>query len=151
MTFRVKPIAEGVPETQSRPWSSTAFNEGAPLIVHTDGSFREAGADPSTIAAFALHDVGTGSGAEFPIGTREFPPGQAQATLARAGLKLIAEFVGTPAEGTFGCVRGADGRWRVDFTETTVMQFRFVRRYDVAPLSQPLVEVSLLAAAVAIV
>lgn len=150
MTFRVKPVADGVPETQTRPWTSTAFFEGAPLIVHSDGSFREASADPATFAAFALSDVGTGSGAEFPVGTREFPPGQVQGVMIRAGMKFLAEFVGTPAEGSFGMVRGADGRWRVDFTETTTTQLRFLRRYDVSPLSVPLVEVSILAAAVAI-
>lgn len=150
MSFRVKPTQESVPEVQERAWTNTAFLQGSPLIVHTDGTFREAGADPSTIAAIALHDVGTGSGAEFPTGTKEFPAGVAQAVLLKPGMKFTAQFVG--AMGTvgtaYGIVKGADGIWRIDFSETSTTQFRLVKSFAVSPLNAPLVEVVVITAAI---
>lgn len=144
MSFRVKPDRESVPEIQERSWSSTAFLAGSPLIIHSDGTFREAGADPSVIAAISLTDVGTGSGAEFPIGSKEFPPGKVQAVTLKPGQKFTCLYTGTlGTPGTaYGIVKGGDGIWRLDFGETSTTQFKFVRSLDDSPLASGLVEVA---------
>lgn len=144
MTFIVKPTDESVPETQERAvYSGSDWKEGALVLVHSDGTFKECGADPASIAGVARSDVGTGSGAEYPIGSKEFPPGYCQAVLLKPGMKLTAEYTGTMGTvGTaYGVVRGSDGKWRIDFTETGTAQFKLVRDLSAAPLDSNRVEV----------
>jgi len=144
MSFKVKPHNEGAPEVQERDYySGSTFKDGALLLVHSDGTFKECGADPSSVAAIALHDVGTGSGAEFPIGYKEFPPLKAKAVLLKPGMKLTAKYVGSVGTvGTaYGAILDSDGYWKVDFNETGTTQFRLVRSLNTAPLSAGLVEV----------
>lgn len=151
MSFREKPTNESVSEVQERPYyTGSSWKQGALLIVHSDGTFKEAGSDPSTIAAIAEHDVGTGSGAEFPIGYKEFPPLVAKATILKPGMKLIAKYVGSMGTvGTaYGAVLDSDGYWKVDFNETSTTQFRLVRNLNTGPLATPLVEVVVITAAI---
>ena len=130
--YREKPVAAG------QAWSA-----GAPLGVTANDEWTEAaGADPAlaTFGAIAEHPVGPGSGALYPTGSINFPPGRAQAVLIRDDVMFTALYTGTlPATpgGSYGIVRGADALWRVDFTDTTATRVRHVDdRWTKAPLSQ---------------
>lgn len=106
---RVKPIV-----------AAGAWLEGAPLVVDANGNYAEAGADPALIYAFSTHDVGTGSGSLYPVGTKEFPPGKCIGVRAEDNL-FAPMYTGTlPANagGDYGVTKGADGIWRVDFAKT---------------------------------
>lgn len=126
--------------------ASQSFLRGALLLVDANGDYEECGADPANIAAVALSDYGTGSGALYPIGSKEFPPGKMQGALLSVTEDWTAEYVGSlPANpgGSYGVVKDSDGRWKVDFGETVATRVRLIDR-DVtdSPLNHKRVKVS---------
>lgn len=113
--------------------TGAAWLPGSLLTRNVSGQWEECGADPTAIGGVALDRVGAGSGPLAPIGRFEFPPLEARAVLAKPDTIFAAPYVGSPAIGNFGVVKGSDGVWRVDFTDTTnVCVFVF----DIGPVNE---------------
>jgi hypothetical protein len=139
-----------------------AFHAGALLSV-VDGEFVEV-TDPvaEAIEGIALARYGIDGTVPY-VGTPSFDitgglgmnPGQMQAlsvTLGNREKLYSAEYVGTlptAIGGSYGVVRDTDGRWRVDFAETTDVVVRLESlAWTQDPISKNRVVVSFLAAAV---
>lgn len=132
MSFKLSRLdSQSQPRTLTKTVDSgtTAFNKGALLIVDAQDEYAEAGADPATITAVALHDYGTDSDGYGGHGKKEFPAGKAVA-VAVEGQRFRAKFVGTAALGAFGVVRDTDSDWKVDFNETVATRFQVTRLLD---------------------
>jgi hypothetical protein len=156
MSFIVARLKSGhTPETRElNVAAGAAFSQGALLLKDANGDWAECGADPASIAAVALSDYGADTGGYGSHGTKEFPPGRMQATLVADEQPFHAEYVGTlPAAdgGSYGVVRDADGRWKVDFAETVNTRVKLVNRYTNSPENRNRVEVKFLAANVQVV
>ncbi len=156
MSFRLHSpqSAGGLPPdiTQKKVASGGAWLEGALLTVNGSDEYAMAGtSDPAlnTLAAVALHDVGTGSGALYPIGVKEFPPGYAQAIPLRAGRRFTALYTGTlpaTAGGSYGVVYDTDLKFKIDFSDTTNTRFKLNNiGWSKPPLSRGRVTVTPLA------
>lgn len=107
--------------------SETTFEKGS-LLLLTSGELVEAGADPGevdfvSLSAHGAEPAGLSGASGFNrLGTRGFPPGRMQGVRVADNVYFSAEFVGdveAAVVGTFyGVVKGADGIWRVDLTDT---------------------------------
>ncbi len=106
--------------------TNAAWKSGALLFVNASDQWEECGADPAVIGGISLDEVGDGTGALVPIGRRENPPYTCGGLLVTAEELFSGPYVGTPAIGTYGVVKGADGIWRVDFAETVNTRVRVV-------------------------
>jgi hypothetical protein len=145
----------GLPTTarQKKVASGGAWKKGNILTVNASDEYAQIAttADPAlnTMAAIALHDVGTGTGALYPIGVMEFPPGYAQAWAIREGLRFTAEYTGTlpaTAGGSYGIIYDTDTRFKVDFSDTTNTRVKLVEiDWTKPPLSRGRVTVQFLA------
>jgi hypothetical protein len=120
-----------LPVAPAATWKSGA------LLVAVAGLWTECGADPATIGGVSMDEVGDGTGALVPIGRREFPPLEVGALLVTESVMFSGPYVGTPALGLFGVVKGADGIWRVDFTETVATRVRVV---DIGGATEPFLQ-----------
>ena len=148
--------SQSIPRVRARPVvSGGTWALGSLLLLNGSGEWAECGADPALIGGVSEHPVGTGSGALAPTGRLEFPPNEAIATLVDNEQQFHCDWVGTLPSvvgGSFGVVRGADGIWRVDFTDTTATRVKLVSIDETAaPLSRRRVSVVVLAANVQIV
>jgi len=142
--------SQSIPRTLEKPVAAgQSWLQGALLIVDANGAYTECGADPAAIAAVALSGYGTDTSGFVPLGTKSFPPGYCQGTSVN-GTRWRANYVGTlPAAtgGNYGVVRDTDGRWKVDFTDTTATRVKLVSREATnSPNNQAWVEVEFLAA-----
>lgn len=93
-----------------------------PVYMDSNGKWAQCGADPAVIAGVACTAYGDDVSGFNPLGVKGFPPGRCQVTLAGDEQQFHAEYVGTKpsvAGGSYGIVKGSDGFWRVDFTDTT--------------------------------
>ena len=139
------------PRIREKPLAAaSSFKRGAALVMDANGAWAEAGADPAAIAAFAESDCGTDTLGYGGHGTKEFPPGFMQASLAD-GQAFHAEYTGTlpaAAGSTYGITKGADGLWRVDFAKTGATARVKLDSIDwtAAPLNRNRVLVTVLAA-----
>lgn len=156
MTFILgAPNGQSINRVRVRPVVAAGVWElGAALLINAAGEWAECGADPALIGGFSEHAVGTGSGALYPVGTKEFPPGKCIASLAEGNI-FSADYVGTlPANagGSYGIVKGADGLWRVDFAETVNTRVLLVSiDEELAPTNRHRVQIRVLPANVQIV
>lgn len=151
--------AGGLPSDiiQKKVASGGAWLKGHILTVNGSDEFAAvSGADPAlnTFAAIAQSDVGTGAGALYPIGTKEFPPGYAIAIPLREGRRFTCEYVGTlpaTAGGSYGIVIDTDGRCKLDFSDTTNTRFKCTSiAWSKPPLSRGRVTVQALSGFLAI-
>lgn len=117
---------------------ATVWKSGA-LLVAVAGLWTECGADPALIGGVSLDEVGDGTGSLVPIGRKEFPPYTCGALLVTESIMFNGPYVGTPALGLCGVVKGADGIWRVDFTDTTNNRVRVV---DIDGVTEPFITVA---------
>jgi len=150
MSFRLGEVRKVLPRIRQRALANAnPMTIGALLLVNGAGLYDECGADPSAIAAITLSPAGPGSGPEFPLGSKEFPPGFMQGVVLDSFIDYIALYVGTLGTvGTnYGVTKGTDGVWRVDFGKTGgTARVRLIEVLDSAPLSDPRVGVRFLAA-----
>jgi len=133
--------------------SGGAWEDGGLLLVNASNEYAECAADPASIFAVALHAVGAGSGALYPVGRKEFPPNRAQGIWAGHEFGFIADYAGTlgTPNTAYGVVRSADTFWRVDFAETVNTRLTLTDiAQTVAPLSQRRVRVKFLTANVGV-
>ena len=132
--------SQSIPKVRALPAAAaSSFTLGAALLMNASGEWAECGADPALIGAFAEHPVGTGAGALFPVGTKEFPPGECIGSLVSNDQEFTCDYAGTlPAAigGTYGITRGADGIWRVDFAKSAANQR--VKLTSIAETASPL-------------
>ena len=146
----------GMPRTLEKAVAAAqAFEGGALLLMDANGQWAECGADPAAIAAVAITGYGPDTTGFVRTGKKEFPPGYMQG-ISVANEKLFsAEYVGAlPAAdgGVFGVGRDTDGRWKVDFAETTATRVKLVNRsWTQAPLNKNRVVVAFLQANVQVV
>lgn len=115
------------------------FSLGALLLVDSNGAYAECGADPAAIAAVAESDFGPDLSGFNRLNVSGFPPGYMQATSIESEQAFHAEYVGAlPAApgGSYGVVRDTDGRWKVDFGETTATRLKYVKPWGEAPLNR---------------
>ena len=155
MSFKQARLRSGhTPPVVELPVAAAAdFSQGALLLKDANGAFAECGADPAAIGAVALSDYKADTTGFNHLGRTEFPPGYMQGMKVQGDTPFRAEYVGTlPAAdgGSYGVVRDTDGRWKVDFDETTATRVKLLRRFTNSPENQNLVEVSVLAANVQI-
>lgn len=146
---KVPPVRE-LPVTAGQ-----AFELGALLVKTGAGAYSECGADPTSVAAIAESGFGDDA-AGFGAGPRrkEFPPGMMQGTKVMGEQPFLAEYIGTlpAADGaSYGVVKDTDGRWKVDFADTTNLVVRLVGRRTDAPENVRKVEVIFLPAVVQII
>jgi hypothetical protein len=99
--------------------------------MNGSGQWAECGADPTSVGAVSAERVGSGA---FPLvpstGSYEFPPGYCRGFKVTNEQEFEAGYTGTrPSQlgGSYGVVKGADGLWRVDFTDTTNTVVKLVR------------------------
>lgn len=138
-----------VPRTVEKPVAAGAsFARGALLLVDANGAYAECGADPAAVAAVSNSDYGSDASGFNPTGRMEFPPGFMQGTSVQGEHVFSAEYVGTlPAAGggSYGVVKDTDGRWKVDFGETTNTRVKLVNLgWTRSPLNKNRVLVSFL-------
>jgi len=134
--------------------ASSAGYRGALMLRDEAGAWAECAADPAAVGGVAESDFGTDTGGYGGHGTKEFPPGYMQCTLVADEVAFSAEYVGTlPAAdgGSYGVVRSADGKWRVDFAEVTALVVKLTGRYTNSPENRNRVKVVFLPAATQIV
>lgn len=152
MSFRAARLKSGMtPVHREKPVASgQAWEEGALLVMDANGAWTECGADPASIGAVAESAYGSDTTGFNHFGSKEFPPGYMQGILVNHNQPFHAEYVGTlPAAdgGSYGVVRDSDGKWKVDFSDTTATRVKLVSRaWTVAPLNRNRVEVVFLAA-----
>lgn len=151
-----KPDGEKMPRTIQRPVvAGSDFQQGALLLVNGSDEFAECGADPASIAAVAASGAGPDNTGFNILGERGFPPGYVQGHAVQNEQLFHAEYVGTlpaVAGGSYGVVKDADGKWKVDFAETINTRVKLVDlSWTAAPLNVPRVVVSFLAANVQVV
>jgi hypothetical protein len=118
---KVQPVRE-LPVTAGQ-----AFELGALLVKTGAGAYSECGADPTSVAAIAESGFGDDA-AGFGVGTLPAADGA-----------------------SYGVVRDTDGRWKVDFADTTNLVVRLVGRRTDAPENVRKVEVVFLPAVVQII
>jgi hypothetical protein len=121
MSFKLsRATSQSVPEglTKNVDSGTTAFAEGALLLLQSDDEWAECGADPASIGAVALHGYGTSTAIGAHFGRVEFPTGKCLAIPVQ-GKVWRAQYIGTPALGDCGVVKDSDGKWKVDFSDTT--------------------------------
>jgi hypothetical protein len=145
-----------VPPVRELPVASgAAFETGALLIKNNDGAYAECGADPTAVAAVAESGFGADTSGFNHLARKEFPPGMMQATKVMGEQPFHAEYVGTlpaAAGGSYGVVRDTDGRWKVDFADTTNLVVRLISLdWTKSPLNRKRVEVIFLPAVVQII
>lgn len=145
----------GAPRTRELAVAAEAdFYRGALLVKDSNGLWAECGADPASVGGVAETDYRADSTGFSRLGRSEFPPGYMQGTLVTDEQKFFAAYVGTlPAAdgGSYGVVRDTDGKWKVDFAETTNLVVKLVGRRTGSPENVALVEVTFLPAVVQIV
>lgn len=149
MSFRLSGARKVLPTTRQRALAdANDIEQGSLLLVDGSGLYDECGTNPTSVAAVALSAAGVGSGAEFPIGSKEFPPGYLQGMVLSADDDYDALFTGTIGTvGTdYGVTKGSDGVWRVDFSKTSNDVVRYIRNLDSGPIDSPRVVVRFLAA-----
>jgi len=152
MSFRLaKTQGDSGPELTERDLASgQAFAQGALLVVNGSGQYAECGADPASIAAVAATPCGPVATPAFTmLSKQEFPPGKMQGIPLDDFLTFRAQYVGTlPAAngGSYGVVKDSDGKWKVDFTDTTNTRVKLVGRLTDSPENLPEVLVKFLAA-----
>lgn len=148
-------MAAHTPRVRELPVAAGAgFLRGALLVKDANGAWAECGADPAAVAAVAESDYGADTSGFIHTAKKEFPPGYMQATLVSDEQSFIAEYTGTlPAAdgGSYGVVRSADSKWRVDFGETTALVVKLVGRRTTSPENVAKVEVVFLPAVVQVV
>jgi hypothetical protein len=132
-----------------------SFLRGAALLVDSNDNYAECGADPAAIAAIANSDYGTDATGFIRTGHKEFPVGYMQGISVAHQVVFSAEYVGTlpaAAGGSYGIVKGGDGKWRVDFTETVNTRLKLVSlEWTRAPLNRNRVLVEFLTANVQLI
>ncbi len=150
MSFRLHGAQKQIPVHRQRALADTAdIKEGALLLVDGSGLYDECGTNPALIAAIAKSDAGVGSGPEYPIGSKEFPPGYMQGLVVSAEMDLTALYTGTLGTvGTaYGVTKGSDGVWRVDFAKTGGdARVEYIKNLDVGPIDHQRIVVRILAA-----
>jgi hypothetical protein len=122
---------------------------GAAVLIDANGAYATCGADPAAIAGVAATDYGADTSGFNHTGFKNFPPGYLQAHAIEEGQLFIAEYVGTlPAApgASYGIVLDSDGRWKVDFSDTTATRVKLVRLLTGSPENRPEVEVEFLVA-----
>ena len=115
---------------------SQAFKVGALVVKDTDGLCAECAADPDMVGGIALAPCGTDSSGFNILATLEFPPGKMQVEALEADSVLTCEYVGDlPAAdgGSYGAIKDTDGKWKLDFNETTAALFVLVGRRTDSP------------------
>jgi hypothetical protein len=131
------------------------FEHGALLLVDANGQYAEAGANPAAVAAVALSGAGPDTSGVNPLGTKGFPPGYVQGVAISDETTFHAEYVGTlPAApgGSYGVVKDADGRWKVNFADTANAKVKLIStKWTEAPLNKPRVLVTFLPGTVQLV
>lgn len=133
---------------------AAAYLQGALLVVNGSNQFAECGADPASIAAVACTDVGPDTSGYNRLGQKNFPPGRIQAIRVTRERRFRGLYVGTlPAVdgGSYGVVKDADNKWKVDFTDTTATRVKLVGRRTNSPENLPQVIVVFLAANIQVV
>jgi hypothetical protein len=119
-----------LPRIVEKPTAAGAdFKRGSLLVVNGTGQYAECAANPAAVAAISESGAGPDTSGFNPLGSRGFPPGSVQGCAVADEVKFEAEYVGAlPAVtgGSFGVVRGADGKWRVDFANITNLVVRFL-------------------------
>jgi hypothetical protein len=133
---------------------AAAYLQGAALVVNGSNQFAECGADPASIAAVACTDVGPDTSGFNRLGNKNFPPGRVQAIRVTRERRFRALYVGTlPAVdgGSYGIIKDSDGKWKVDFSDTTATRVKLVGRRTNSPENLPQVIVVFLAANVQVV
>jgi hypothetical protein len=126
-----------------------AYLQGALLLVNGSNQLAECGADPASIAAVSCTDVGADTSGFNILGQKNFPPGKVQAIRVTRERRFRALYVGTlPAVdgGSYGVVKDSDGKWKVDFSDTTATRVKLVGRRTNSPENLPQVIVTVLAA-----
>lgn len=150
MSFMAIPGRGGVTPLVREKAITGTWEAGSLLTVNGSDQFAEAGADPATVNAVALHAVGSGSGAQYPVGRKEFPPNRAQACWSGHEFGFTADYTGTlPANAgaNYGVVKDSDSKWKVDFSETVNTRLTLTDiSFTVAPLSQRRVRIKFLTA-----
>jgi hypothetical protein len=151
MSFRAGRLRAGMtPRIREKPLAAGATGlRGSLLLVDANGAYAVCGADPVAIAAVAENDFGPDTGGYGGHGTKEFPPGYMQGTMVADNQPFFAGYVGTlpAADGaSYGVVLDADGKWKVDFTDTTATRVKLIGRRTNSPENIPEVEVVFLAA-----
>lgn len=135
--------------------SGAAFETGALLLRDSNGAWVECGADPTVVGAVAESGFGADTSGFAHLGRKEFPTGMMQATKVQGEQPFHAEYTGTlpaAAGGAYGVVRGADSKWRVDFSDTTNQVVRLVSlEWTQSPLNRNRVEVVFLPGVVQII
>lgn len=137
MSFQLAyPDSVAVPRYVDLPIAADEeWEKGALVVADTDHALAECSADPSTVAAVADAPTGADSSGFNQLGVKEFPPGRMQAIAIRNQF-FTAEYVGTlPAAdgGSYGVVRDIDGKWKVDFDETSAVVVKLVDRRTNSP------------------
>lgn len=151
-----KPDGEKMPRTVERPVvAGSDFLQGSLLLVNGSDEFAECGADPASVAAVAASGAGPDTSGRNPLGERGFPPGYVQGHSIQGEQLFHAEYVGAlpaVAGGSYGVVKDADGKWKVDFAEVTNVVVKLQSlKWTEAPLNQPRVVVSFLPAVVQVI
>lgn len=134
--------------------AGASFKKGALLLRDANGQWAECGADPAAIAAVALSDYNADATGFSHTGRTEFPPGYMQGCAVQDEVAYRAEFVGAlPAAdgGSYGVIKDADGRWKVDFNEVVATRVKLVNRFTNSPENDNEVEVVFLAANVQVI
>lgn len=156
MSFKLaRAQSQSIPRVKEKPLAAgSTFNKGALMVVDTNGAYAECGADPAAVAAIALSGAGPTTAIGQYTGRIEFPPGYMQGEEVQELTEYRARYTGAlPAAtgGSYGVVKGADGDWVVDFTETTALVVKLLRSLAVSPENVPEVIVTFLPAVVQII
>lgn len=156
MAFRVaKAKSQSIPRTVQRAIvPGGTWKRGALLVINASNQWAECGADPASIAAVSLSDVGAATGIGDHFAKSEFPPGYTQGTGVQDETVFRAPYVGSlPAvDGAlYGVVKDSDTEWKVDFSDTTATRVKLVGRLTDSPENQPEVLVTFLAANVQVI
>lgn len=137
MSFQLgEPDGTDVPQILERVLASGAAGVGGNLmLVDANNQYAECGADPASIFGVAATAFGADTSGFNILATKEFPPGKLQVIKAK-GQVFTAQYVGTlPTNpgGVYGVIKDSDGKWKVDFAETTATRVRYVRPVDNDP------------------
>lgn len=128
---------------------AAAYLQGALLLVNGSNQVAECGADPASIAAVACTDVGPDTSGFNRLGQKNFPPGRVQVIRITRERQFRALYVGTLPSvdgGSYGVIKDSDGKWKVDFADTTATRVKLVGRRTNSPENLPQVIVTFLAA-----
>lgn len=156
MSFKLaRAKSQSIPRVKEKAYApGSTFTKGALLVVNGSNQYAECGADPASVAAVSLVAVGPTTEIGNHLGVSEFPPGYAQGEAVQDEVEFRAQYVGSlPANpgGSYGVVKGADGLWRVDFSETTALVVKYLRSLASSPENLPEVIVSFLGAVVQVI